>query len=65
MHISSYKGIFFYYTIYEEKRKIKNDNVKALIAMLNAYEQYKTGKSKGFRLVDSLSSQGRLRFICI
>ena len=64
MSIASHKGIFFYYHIHEIKkaRKIKNDNVENLVAMLNAYEAYKTGKKNDFRLVESLSSQGRLRF---
>ena len=35
---------------------------KKLYSMLNAYEQYKTGKTKEHRLVDALSSRGRLRF---
>jgi len=64
MDVSSTKGILFYYHIYDGKKEriIKNGNVKNLIEMLNAYEKYKTDKNDEFRLVDSLSSQGRLRF---
>ena len=58
------KGIYFYYHIYDEKkrRSIKNDNIKNLVKMLEEYEKYKNNKIKDFRLVDILSSQGRLRF---
>ena len=64
MDINSNKGIYFYYYIYDpnKRRNIKNTNVKNLVKMLNAYEKYKTNKDKDFRLVDTLSSQGRLRF---
>ena len=67
MDVMSDKRIIFYYNIFNEdkERKIKNDNVQNMMKLLNAYEQFKTGKTKEFRLVDSLSSQGRLRFMRI
>ena len=64
MDINSNKGIYFYYNIYDTKKRrfIKNTNIKNLVKMLNAYEKYKTNKAEDFRLVETLSSQGRLRF---
>lgn len=64
MDVTADSTLYFLYYIYDKrsKNKIKRDNTKRLYAMLNAYEEYKTGKTKEHRLVDSLSSRGRLRF---
>ena len=64
MDVTANSKLYFLYYIYDEKNrnKIKKENVKSLYSMLNAYEEYKTGKNKDYRLVDTLSSRGRLRF---
>lgn len=64
MDVTVSSKIYFLYYIYDESEKniIKKENVKKLYAILNKYEEYKTGKAKEHRLVDVLSSRGRLRF---
>lgn len=64
MDVMADSKLYFLYYIYDgnSKNKIKKENVKNLYSMLNAYEEYKTGKTKDYRLVDTLSSRGRLRF---
>lgn len=64
LDITSKKTIVFLYNIYEEgkRRKIKNDNIKNLLNMLNAYEKTKTGKVKDYRLMDTLTATDRIIF---
>ncbi len=64
MDITSDSKVYFLYNIYDEKKrsKIKKENVKSLYSILNAYEEYKSGKNKDYRLIDTLSSRGRLIF---